>query len=161
MSAAAAGAVLGTIGNFMGGYLQGKAGRKEAARAVKLMRMQADRVLRDGKRDARRMRINSLSAVGSMYGAVAKGGITMTGSAMDMISQNEGRLEQMAVDVEEAAAFDARMIRMGADVRRKSAKDAGRLGMAGAAVKSVSTLGGLFGSSGGGGGGGGGGKGGD
>lgn len=65
-----------------------------------------------------------MGALATMRTTVAKSGTTQAGSAMERISQNAARLEQGAVDIEEKAKWDARMLRIQAQHKKSAAKGA-------------------------------------
>lgn len=136
--------LFGAFGDSGDGGDGGEAARRAA-------NLEAGRVLRLGLKDAAQIRREGNLAIARQVGTVGFSGIKLSGSALDIIRQNERQIAIEAYDVEKDARSRAIIIEMGgaaavsaAKIRDRAIAQARTARQIQAASSAVSTLGSVF-----------------
>lgn len=113
---------VGTAVSTYGTIQQGKAAKEQADAQARINFEQAKAVEREGAEREAILRQQSQKVVGSMVANRGASGVTLEGSPMDYIMESVANAERDALSIRFSAQDQARMIRMGGQLRM----DAGR-----------------------------------
>lgn len=129
-------AAIGLATGVVGGVFQGLAQRASSRYNAGVLKQQADITAVQGAEDERIQREQGAQSLGQSRTAIAKSGVTNSGSALDLLSRSAGAAELDAQKVRYSSQLEVNRLRSQAKIEKRQ----GNLALIGSAIGAGTSL---------------------